>query len=101
MDSPKNPDSLSRTLAGWRLDVPRNPQFRAQVWARMTRDNAALPWMIYLRQHAAPFAGALALAIVFGALGGRERARARVAAESAQLAAAYVQALDARSMVMR
>ena len=42
--------------------------------------------------------GALALALVVGALSGRERARSRVAAESAQLAAAYVQGLDARSM---
>jgi hypothetical protein len=101
MDSPKTPDSLSRTLAGWQVEVPRNPQFRTEVWARMARANAALPWMIYLRRHAAPFAGALALAVVLGAVGGRERARARAAAESAKLAAAYVQGLDARSMEMR
>jgi hypothetical protein len=101
MDSPKTPDSLSRTLAGWQVDAPRNPQFRTAVWARIGRGGGALPWMIYLRQHAAPFAGALALAVVLGALGGRERARARVAAESAKLAAAYVQGLDARSMEMR
>jgi hypothetical protein len=101
MDSPKKPDSLSRALASWRLDAPRNPRFRADVWARIRSGNTALPWVIYLRQHAAPFAGALAIAIALGALGGRERARARVAAESARLAATYVQGLDARSMVMR
>ena len=45
--------------------------------------------------------GTRALGLVAGACSGRESARSRVAAESAQLAAAYVQGLDARSMTAR
>ena len=41
------------------------------------------------------------LAVVAGAVTGHERARARVAADSARLAAAYVEGLDARAIVGR
>lgn len=100
MDARKTPDALSRTLETWRLDVPRDPAFRATVWQRIQRGPEA-GWGDYLRRHAALVGGVLALAMLAGAFGGRERARARTAAESAQLAAAYVQGLDARTMTMR
>jgi hypothetical protein len=45
-------------------------------------------------------AGFLAFALVAGAVTGRERARARIQAESAQLATSYVDSLDARLMRM-
>jgi hypothetical protein len=96
MDSSHPPDSLASTLAAWRVTPPRDPRFRAAVHARLGQ--ASLPWTVYARRHVAVVGGALALALVVGALIGRESARSRVAAESAQLAAAYVQGLDARSM---
>jgi hypothetical protein len=45
-------------------------------------------------------AGAVAAAIVIGALAGRDQARTHVASSSRQLAASYVHALDARNMQM-
>ena len=67
-------------MKDWRVVPTRAPQFRAEVWA---------------------VAGALALAVVLGAVGGRSQARALAAAESARLASAYVQGMDARAIVMR
>ncbi|MSU48119.1 MAG: hypothetical protein EXS37_03355 [Opitutus sp.] len=94
------PDSLSRTLASWQVEPTRQPQFRAEVWARIHAAAVPPPWQVFARQHAGLVGGALALAVVAGGLLGHERARARAAAESAQLANAYVQRLDARSMRM-
>jgi hypothetical protein len=54
-----------------------------------------------LRGHIAVVAGAVAVALVGGAGGGRSQARALAAAESARLASAYVQGMDARAIVMR
>jgi hypothetical protein len=51
-----------------------------------------LSWGAFVRRHAAMCAGAVAVAIVLGALAGRDQART-------QIAASYVQALDARSMM--
>lgn len=98
MNSPK--DSLGNLLSAWRMRPRRDPQFRAQVQARIAAARTGDSWAGYLRGHAAPVAGALALAVLLGALGGRTQARARVAADSDRLATSYVQALDARSMRM-
>lgn len=98
MDSPKEPDSISPILASWRVDPPRNPEFRREVWARVGSARGMMPWRVFARQHLTAVSGALALALVVGALSGHERAKRRVEAESARLATAYVQGLDARSM---
>lgn len=71
------------------------------MWSRIGQGAAGLPWAAYARRHAPALLGAVALAMVAGGFFGRERARARAAAESASLATAYVQQLDARSMNMR
>jgi len=101
MDPSQTPDLLSRTLASWRVVAPRNPQFRTAVRERIGAGSRAQPWAVYARRHAAAVGGALALALVAGAFTGQDRARSRVAAESARMAAAYVQGLDARSMQMK
>lgn len=98
MPSTEPNEILSRTLQDWRVSPPRNPAFRAQVWERITTATAALPWRVYVRQHAAVVAGALALAVLAGAIGGREGARAIASADSARLAKAYVQTYDARTL---
>lgn len=100
MTPPNANDSLARTLADWRVAPPRNPQFRRAVWARLEGARSAPTWGSYVRGHATLVAGALALAVVLGAVTGREQARSRVAAESRQLAASYVEGLDARNMRM-
>jgi hypothetical protein len=98
MNTPKPGDSFSRTLADWRVTPRRDPQFRTAVWARIEAARRAPLWTSYARAHTALVAGALVVAVVLGALTGRERARARVEAESARLASSYVQAMDARTM---
>ncbi|HVS51627.1 MAG TPA: hypothetical protein VHD62_04670 [Opitutaceae bacterium] len=101
MSSPPN-DPLSRVLADWRVTPRRNPEFRRRVRARLAgaRGGPSNSWASYARSHAAAVSGLLALAIALGALGGRERARARLENESGELARAYVQSLDARAMRM-
>lgn len=101
MEHSRPNDSLARTLASWRVNPPRDPQFRAAVWARLGSGAAAVPWAVYARRHGAAVGGALVLAMLAGAVTGHERARARVEADSARLAAAYVEALDARLMPPR
>jgi hypothetical protein len=100
MDTPQSPDSLSRTLAAWRVQPSRNPQFRAHVWARIGGAAGAVPWAAYARRHTPALVSAIALAMIAGGFLGREQARTRAAAESARLAAVYVQGLDARAMRM-
>ena len=100
METPQNPDPLSRTLAAWRVQPARNPQFRGEVWARIGAVGAAVPWGAYARRRSPALLSAIALAVLVGGFLGREQARTRAAAESARLAAAYVQGLDARAMRM-
>jgi hypothetical protein len=100
MKTPPSPDPLSRTLADWRVAPRPHPQFRAAVWARIDTARGAASWSSFTRAHLAAVAGAVAIAILAGAVTGRERARARVETERGQLANAYVQAMDARTMRM-
>ncbi len=99
MNAPDSPDPLQRTLARWPVQPPANPNFRAEVWRRIEAAEAAgpLPWASYARRHLPGVTAALVVAVAAGAVGGQERARARAAADSARLAAAYVEGLDARS----
>ena len=94
------PEPLHDALASWRIVPRRDPQFRALVAARLGRARRSLAWPAFARAHALLVAGTLALAVLIGAVTGREQARTHVAAESGQLATAYVQALDARNMRM-
>jgi hypothetical protein len=91
-------NDVSRTLGDWEVRPQRDPGFRSAVWARIERVKARRSWTGYARSHAAVLAGALAVALAVGGWVGRERAQARVAADRAQIASAYVQALDARTM---
>lgn len=102
MDSFKSEEPLSQALGAWQVKPARHPQFRAVVWARMTRTGnvATQPWSLYARKHLAAVAGTFVLALALGAWVGREQAHARVAADSRRMAEAYVQGLDARAMHM-
>lgn len=101
MNSSESDKSLSRVLAGWRLQPRRDPQFRPSVQARIMtgtgtdRDNAGL-----FRLQSIWLAGALAVAVMVGAWGGREEARRRTELDRTAMAAAYVRGLDARQMRM-
>ena len=97
MDPKRLPD-FGRLLAGWSETPRRNPAFRAEVWKRIEASEAVPSWGGYMRAHAPWVVGALALAIVLGAIGGSAQARARASADREALASAYVRALDARWM---
>ena len=100
MNTPQPDDSLSRTLAAWRVTPTRDPQFRTAVWARVERARRTPSWTGYVRLHVALVTGTLAVAVVAGGWIGRGQARARVAAEREAIVSQYVQALDARTMRM-
>lgn len=100
MEPSHSPDELRRELRGWRVNPTRNSTFRPEVWARIRAPAAPASWGGYVRRHAPAVAGALALATAVGAFTGREQAQARVAAARAEIATAYVQGLDARTMRM-
>lgn len=101
MDNPRPPDSLSRTLAAWRVVAPRHPRFRTEVWSRIEAAADTQPWVVFARRHAAAVGSALALAMVVGAATGHGWARARVAADNERLVSAYVGGLDARVLAAR
>ena len=94
------PDPFSRLLAVWCIEPARDPGFRTQVWHRIESLRQASTWSHFARTHPAAVAGALSIAVVLGAVSGREQARASAAAESSRMASVYVQKLDARTMTM-
>jgi hypothetical protein len=100
MNSFEGDERLSQTLAEWRIAPRRDPTFRTGVWARITAARNAASWTSYARAHTVTLASAMALALLVGGWVGREQARSRVAADRAELAQIYVQALDARTMQM-
>lgn len=101
MNSLPRDDALSTTLADWRVNPPRDPAFRSAVWSRITAGSRGSTWSGYAQAHLPILAGALALALLIGGWAGREQARLAVEADRAELAAAYVQTLDARAMWAR
>jgi hypothetical protein len=94
----ESPDGLSRALTGWRVSPETNPNFRAEVWARIDRESRAPTWTGYLRANGVLVASALASAVLVGAWTGRGQAREREARAKAELVAEYVHALDSRWM---
>jgi hypothetical protein len=98
MNTPQ--DRLTALLAAWRVTPARDPAFRQNVWRRIEAARGGASWAGFARTHAVAVAGALALALLLGGFAGRAEARARSTADSARMADAYVQSLDARTMRM-
>lgn len=93
-----SPDPLPPLLAIWRVEPASDPGFRRAVRERLQAGSASATWAAFARRRAAVVGGALAVALVGGALGGHGSARARVDEDRARLASAYVAGLDARLM---
>lgn len=85
-------------LNAWRVTPERDPEFRTQVWRRIAARQGESGWPAYLRAHALPASGLLAVALVAGAWAGHEQARDRAEARRDAMVTAYVQSLDARVM---
>ncbi|MBM3842255.1 MAG: hypothetical protein FJ397_03145 [Verrucomicrobia bacterium] len=94
-----SPDPLPPLLASWRVEPSANPGFRRAVRERLGAGVAGATWAAFARRRAPLVAGAFAVALIGGAVGGHDRARARVDEDRARLASAYVAGLDARLMV--
>ena len=93
-------EKLAPLLGEWRMAPGRDPAFRQNVWRRIEAARAGGSWAGFARSHFAAVGGALALAIALGGFAGTAEARARSEADSARMADAYVQGLDARNMRM-
>lgn len=107
MPNPPHDDPLSSTLANWRVEPRRNPQFRAKVWERIHAAATAAPgsdsgpsstWSRFVHAHAGVISVLIAAAVIAGALTGRIEARHGANADRSAIAAAYVHSLDARWM---
>ena len=93
-----SPDPLPPLLASWRVEPSANPGFRRAVRESLGAGVAGATWAAFARRRAPLVAGAFAVALIGGAVGGHDRARARVDEDRARLASAYVAGLDARLM---
>lgn len=98
MNLPESPRPSPELLNAWRVTPGRDPEFRTQVWRRIAARQGGSGWPAYLRAHAMPATGLLAVALVAGAWAGHDRARDQAEARRDAMVTAYVQSLDARVM---
>jgi hypothetical protein len=97
MHTPDPNDSLSRTLASWRVAPPPDPYFRPAVWQRLNL-RARESWAAYLRAHLIGWSVAAGLTVVVAGWTGRTLARARLDAARDQMVVSYLGAIDPRVM---
>ena len=88
-------DSLSRTLQDWRVAPPADPNFRPDVWRRISRRSRE-SWGGYVRAHLVSWSLAAVVAISIAGLGGRAAGKARLDAAREAMATAYLVELDPR-----
>ena len=93
-------DRLPDLLRTWQVEPSHTPDFSTGVWKCIGSRRSEDSWAGFVRGHPAMLATLMLFATVVGAWGGAEFARARVQNQSAAMADAYVQALDARQMNM-
>jgi hypothetical protein len=98
MTTPESSDDLTQLLHNWPVRPARDPQFRDAVWRRITSRRGEASWPGYLRTHARPAMGALALALGIGAWTGHASARHHIQVQREAMVQSYVNALDARVM---
>ncbi|QYM78237.1 hypothetical protein K0B96_13120 [Horticoccus luteus] len=98
MTTPEPSDDLSALLHEWQVRPERDPHFRARVWRRLEARRGEASWAGYLRAHARPAVGGLALALLLGAWSGHAAARHHTNAQREAMVKDYVRALDARTM---
>ena len=95
MDPTPPRDSLADALHQWRVQPPREPNFRASVTQRI--DQAVrLTWSSYLRGHLVGWSIATMLALVVAGWSGQAMAQARLDASRDAMVISYLSGLDPR-----
>lgn len=92
---PNSRDPLGDTLSHWRVDPPRDRNFRDSVWQRI-ETTARVTWAGYLRGHLVEWSIAAMVALVAAGWGGRAMAQARLEADRDAMVVSYLSALDPR-----
>ena len=90
-------DPLSDSLQQWRVQPPRDPNFRSSVWQRIDR-HPRLTWSGYLRGHLVGWSVTAMLALVAAGWGGHAMAQARLQSEREAMVVSYLSGLDPRVM---
>ena len=98
MNTPDPNDRLSQALAAWRVEPPRDPNFRPGVWGRIQR-RAEESWATYVRSHVLGWSLATTLAVVVAGFAGHSAGRARLETERAEMVVSYLANLDPRVIV--
>ena len=88
-------DPFSEALADWRVNPPRDPSFRAGVWARVEAMRRE-PWAAYVRRHALTSGLALLDVVAAGGWIGMRQAHVRVDQDRAMLVQVYLEKIDSR-----
>ena len=101
MKSPNENDHLTGLLRSWRVEPSRSAGFSTGVWRKIEARRAADSWAGLVYAHPAALALLFLFATLAGGWSGAEFARIRVQTQSAAMADAYVQSLDARQMANR
>jgi hypothetical protein len=95
MDPTPHRDSLADALHQWRVQPPRDPNFRASVTQRI--DQAVrLTWSSYLRGHLVGWSIAAMLALMVAGWSGQAMAQARLEASRDTMVVSYLSGLDPR-----
>lgn len=95
MSSTSPGDSLSRTLADWRVEPSANPNFRPAVWTRI-RDRSHQTWGAYVRSHLAAWGVAAACIVTLSGWAGSTAGKAKLDAARDEMVIAYLVELDPR-----
>lgn len=95
METPPSTDSLSRTLADWRVRPPADPAFRTAVWQRI-RTRTQESWAAYVRAHRLGWSVAAVLAVTGAGWTGHAAAQARLQQQRDAMIVSYLVDLDPR-----
>jgi len=88
------PNPFSAALTDWKVSPRRDPQFRDQVWRRISERQRNPAWTSYLRAHATTAASLALVATLAGAWTGYAQARAQAEQHREKMVTAYVESID-------
>jgi hypothetical protein len=96
--SPTDPrDSLSETLAAWRVKPRSLPSFRPAVWQRI-QVRAGETWTGYMRAHLAGWSAVALVAVGVAGWTGHAAAQLKLESSREQMVVSYLGELDPRVM---